>query len=143
MTLLDANILIHNQNKYSGLHQACKNWLDEELQSGRVIAVCWVVLFAYLRIMTNRRVFPDPLPSAVALQACNEFICLDNVRILEPGPRHVETVTRLAEDIRAVGNDFMDVHLAALAIEHGVALCTTDRGFRRFPRLRLIEPGRS
>ena len=141
MTLLDSNILIHNQNSQSAFHQHCKDWLDEELESGRVIAVCWLVLFAYLRITTNRRISKHPVPSSLALKTCREFIRLDNVRVLDPGPRHLEIVTHLADDLRASGDDLMDIHLAALAIEHGVALCTTDRGFRRFPRLRLIEPG--
>jgi len=34
----------------------------------------------------------------------------------------------------------MDAHLAALAVEHGATLCTTDRDFARFPRLRVHDP---
>jgi predicted nucleic acid-binding protein len=34
----------------------------------------------------------------------------------------------------------MDAHLAALAIEHGAQLATTDRDFRRFPNLRVLNP---
>lgn len=33
-----------------------------------------------------------------------------------------------------------DAHLAALAIEHGLTLCTADRGFGRFPGLRWESP---
>jgi len=34
----------------------------------------------------------------------------------------------------------MDVHLAALAIEHGLALCSADTGFARYPNLRWVNP---
>jgi hypothetical protein len=33
-----------------------------------------------------------------------------------------------------------DIHLAALAIEHGLTLCSADRGFARFPGLRWENP---
>jgi hypothetical protein len=34
----------------------------------------------------------------------------------------------------------MDAHLAALAIEHGATLCTSDRDLWRFPGLRVEDP---
>ncbi len=34
----------------------------------------------------------------------------------------------------------MDAYLAALAIEHGATLCTSDRGFAIFPGLRVLNP---
>jgi predicted nucleic acid-binding protein len=34
----------------------------------------------------------------------------------------------------------MDAFLAALALENGATLVTTDRDFSRFPRLRLHDP---
>lgn len=33
-----------------------------------------------------------------------------------------------------------DAHLAALAIEHGATLCSTDNDFKRFARLRHENP---
>jgi hypothetical protein len=38
------------------------------------------------------------------------------------------------------GNLVPDAHLAALAIEHGLILCSTDGDFARFPDLRLLNP---
>ena len=34
----------------------------------------------------------------------------------------------------------MDAHLAALAMEHGASIATTDRGFMRFPDIELVNP---
>ncbi|WP_368070734.1 hypothetical protein [Nitriliruptor sp.] len=37
-------------------------------------------------------------------------------------------------------NDVPDLHLAALALEHGLRLATTDAGFARFQELRWFDP---
>ena len=34
----------------------------------------------------------------------------------------------------------MDAHLAALALEHGARIATTDRDFTRFPGLKILNP---
>jgi predicted nucleic acid-binding protein len=39
-----------------------------------------------------------------------------------------------------VGNLTTDTHLAALAIENGCELCSTDGDFHRFPALRWVNP---
>jgi predicted nucleic acid-binding protein len=38
------------------------------------------------------------------------------------------------------GNLVPDAHLAALAVEHGLTLCSTDGDFARFRRLRWLNP---
>jgi predicted nucleic acid-binding protein len=38
------------------------------------------------------------------------------------------------------GNLIPDAHLAALAIEHGVAVCSADTDFARFTDLRSVNP---
>jgi len=38
------------------------------------------------------------------------------------------------------GNLISDAHLAALAIEHGAELCSSDADFSRFPQLRWRNP---
>jgi predicted nucleic acid-binding protein len=37
-------------------------------------------------------------------------------------------------------NDIPDAHLAALAIGHGLILCSAEAGFARFPGLRWTNP---
>jgi uncharacterized protein len=38
------------------------------------------------------------------------------------------------------GNLVPDAHLAALAVEHGLTLCSTDGDFARFRSLRWLNP---
>jgi predicted nucleic acid-binding protein len=59
---------------------------------------------------------------------------------LEPGERHWQILAGLLEAAQARGPLVMDAHLAALAIEHGAKLATSDRDFRRFDGLRLMNP---
>ncbi|MFZ1794977.1 MAG: PIN domain-containing protein [Anaerolineae bacterium] len=34
----------------------------------------------------------------------------------------------------------MDAYLAALAMEHGATLCTTDKDFSRFEKINTLNP---
>jgi predicted nucleic acid-binding protein len=43
-------------------------------------------------------------------------------------------------DAQVNGPLVTDAALAALAIEQGATLCSTDRDFRRFEGLKLIDP---
>ena len=36
----------------------------------------------------------------------------------------------------------MDARLAALALEHGASIATTDRDFTRFPGIEIVNPRR-
>jgi len=56
--------------------------------------------------------------------------------IPEPGPRHLELLDALLgsqPSVRLV----TDAHLAAVAIEHGLELCSRDRDFARWSDLGL------
>jgi len=59
-----------------------------------------------------------------------------------PGPRHREILGRLVLDGDLRGNVVTDAHIAALAIEHGTAVCSFDSDFARFADLRWTDPGR-
>lgn len=57
-----------------------------------------------------------------------------------PGDRHRRALDEIVSRVRPTGNLVPDADLAALAIEHGMALATTDTGFARFPGLRTVDP---
>ncbi|MGF1483561.1 MAG: PIN domain-containing protein [Opitutales bacterium] len=64
------------------------------------------------------------------------WLSAPNVWISSPTTRHREILQSVIEDSYASGNLLMDAHLAALALEHGLILCSSDRDFARFPQLR-------
>ncbi len=60
-----------------------------------------------------------------------------------PGARHRDILGSLLIDGDLRGNFVTDAHLAALAIEHGVGICSYDSDFARFEGLRWLNPSGS
>ena len=57
-----------------------------------------------------------------------------------PTPRHRNVLDELLALPGMNSKLVADAHLAALAIEHGLVLCSADTDFARFPNLRLENP---
>jgi len=70
------------------------------------------------------------------------WLAQPSAEILDPGERHWDVLRDLMRDGQTSGSLVMDASLAAIAIEHGAALRTTDRNFARFPGLRWDQPAR-
>ena len=51
-----------------------------------------------------------------------------------------EVFRQLVVDGQVTGPLVMDAFLAALALENGATLATTDRDFARFSKLKLVNP---
>ena len=102
-----------------------------------------MTVLAFLRISTNPRALEHPFPVSEAVAIVSEWLDRPMVTVLGPGERHWEILRNLLQEGQAPGPLVMDAHLAALAIEHGAALSTSDRDFARFPGLRLSNPLRS
>lgn len=98
------------------------------------------MLSGFLRIVTHPRAMRRPASTETALAFADTLREQPNTVTLSPGPRHWGIFARLCREARATGNLVPDAYLAALAIEHGAELITTDRGFARFPGLRWRPP---
>ncbi len=140
MILIDANLLLYAKNEHSEFHQASRQWLRETISSGRPVAFAWVTILAFLRLGTSLRVFPNPLQPFEAAKVVSDWFEQPNVRIAEPGDAHWKILAELITKGQVRAALMTDAHLAALAIEHGYVLCTTDRGFARFPGLQFRNP---
>jgi toxin-antitoxin system PIN domain toxin len=140
MILVDANVLIYAHNTLAQQHERAKLWLLAALSSGEPIGLSWVSLLAFLRITTGPRSFIDPMSLDEAGGIVTAWLAHPGVTVLQPTERHWTILSRLLVDGQARGPLVMDAHLAALAIEHGATLCTTDRDFTRFKGLRLLNP---
>lgn len=140
MILPDANLLLYAYNKDAAEHAAARRWLEDALSSPAPFALSWQTITAFLRISTNSRAFPQPLSIDEAISIVDEWLARPNVTIVAPGARHWEIFARLLRTGKAAGALTMDAHLAALAVEHGATLCTTDRDFARFEELKFVNP---
>jgi hypothetical protein len=139
--LCDVNVLVYAHREDAVNHERYATWLDEALDSEQAYGVSELVLSGFVRIVTNRRMVGAP-PATIgeALAFANELREQPNAVLLSPGPRHWGIFERLCRDAGATGNLVPDTHLAALAIEHGAELITTDRDFARFDGLRWRHP---
>ena len=140
MILVDANILLYAEDRTSGCHERARQWWDEQLSGPDPVCLCWAVLSAYVRIGTNPRVFERPLTLDEATDRVSSWLEQPCVRVIHATERHWDLLRSLLAESQARGNLVSDAHLAALAIEHGCVLCSTDLDFSRFPCLKWRNP---
>jgi uncharacterized protein len=139
MILVDVNLLIYVHYQASDFHLAARAWFEAALREGGV-GIAWMTILAFLRITTNRHIFAQAFVMAEAESIVAEWMAHPSVTIVPAGERHWEILSRMLLEGQAGSELVSDAHLAALAIEHGATLCTTDRDFARFPGLRWQNP---
>lgn len=140
MILSDANLLLYAYNTDATEHDISQHWLETQLSGPNLFCFCWQTITAFLRISTNQRAFAAPLSTKEASNIVTEWLERPQVVLLTPGEKHWSIFQQLLESGQATGPLVMDAHLAALALEHGAALASSDRDFSRFPGLKLINP---
>ena len=140
MILVDANLLVYAHVSSFVEHERARAWLDARLQGTAQIGLPWPSLVAFLRIVTNPRVFEHPEPVARAWRQVTEWLGCESAWTPQPAERHPEIFGTLLEVPGVQASLVHDAHLAALAIEHGLVLCSTDGDFARFPGLRWENP---
>jgi toxin-antitoxin system PIN domain toxin len=140
MRLLDVNILVHAHREDSDRHLEIKEWLESALVEPEGVAVSELVLSGCLRVITHPKVFKQPTPLPLALDFVEALRGLEGVKILAPGEKHWALFTRLCRDGDARGNLVPDAYHTALALETGCEWVTLDRGFARFPGLKVVHP---
>ena len=140
MILVDANILLYAEDQLNTLHTKARTWWDATLSGASPVCLCWTVLGAFIRIGTNPRVFEQPLSLDQATSRVQSWLDQPCTRIVNPTERHWTILQQLLHRGQAVANLVTDAHLAALAIEHGCELISTDSDFSRFSGIRWRNP---
>jgi hypothetical protein len=138
--VVDVNLLLYAVNEDAPLHRKAKPWVEAALSGTETVGLPWNVLLAFLRVTTRAGVFRAPLTPESALELVEAWLSQPAVTVVEPTVRHLRILRDLILPLGTGGNLTSDAHLAALAIEHGAELCSTDRDFARFPRLRWRNP---
>ena len=140
MILVDANILVYAVNPAAREYKAARAWLDARLAGETRVGLPWQSLLAFIRLATSRRVFARPIPVADAWRIVEMWLASEATFVPTPTARHAEVLGPLLRTRGLGPNDVPDAHLAALAIEHGLMLCSVDAGFARFAALRWDNP---
>jgi len=140
MILLDANVLIYAVDAEAPQHAKARRWLEKTLSGDDAVGLPWIVALAFLRITTRTGVLRRQLSADQAVGFIDEWLAQPYVELVGPGAAHWPLLKKLLREAGAAGNLTTDAHLAALAIEAGWELATTDHDFRRFPGIRLLNP---
>jgi hypothetical protein len=138
--LIDANILIYAKFHNLPEHVRARTWLDDQLNGTVEVGLPWGSLLAFLRVATNTRLFGRPLSMAEAVAQVKEWLAAEPVWIPQPTERHADVLGNLLVQPDIHYRLVPDAHLVALAIEHGLTLCSADRDFARFRELKWLNP---
>ena len=143
MKLPDANVLLYAVDEGSARHAPAREWLERALSGSETIALGWTVMLAVIRLSTRPVIFDHPLQVEEALDLVDGWLARPNTTVIHPTERHSAIVRELLLPLGTAGNLVGDAHLAALAIEHGAELCSSDADFSRFSGLRWVDPLRA
>lgn len=138
--LVDANILIYATDRQSRDHERAATWLADQINGAGRVALPWSSLTGFLRITTHPRASAQPLSPAAAWTFIEAWLAQEAVWIPAPTDRHADVLGTLVAKYRPTGNLVPDTDLAALAIEHGLAICSADTDFARFSEVRWHNP---
>jgi toxin-antitoxin system PIN domain toxin len=140
MIIPDINLLLYAYDADSPSHAKAAAWWQQSLSDGESVGLLPVVVFGFIRIGTNIRVFQNPMTPNEAAGHVRSWLEQPSVELLEPGPSHVQRVLTLLEKIGTAGNLVSDAQIAAATLDHDAVLHTTDTDFARFDSLRWFNP---
>jgi toxin-antitoxin system PIN domain toxin len=139
LILLDANVLVYAFSVESPHHESARAWFEKTINGAGRVGFPWPTLLAFVRLLGNPTVLRKPVPVKHAWARIEGWLELPQAWIPLPTERHRDVLAQLLDgETRADRAD--DAHLAALAIEHGLTVCSTDRDFSRFPGVRWENP---
>jgi uncharacterized protein len=141
--IIDANLLLYAVDETAPQHDRARPWLEAALNGTEQVGLPWPSLLAFLRIATHPRVSARPLSADRAWAIVDGWLQAPTVWVPGPTLRHAQVLGTLVEKYRITGNLVPDAHLAALALEHGVVLCSADTDFARFDEVRWLNPLRT
>ena len=140
MIIPDINLLLYAYDSSSPFHKKSAAWLQSSLSGTEPVGLVAVVIFGFVRIGTNPRVFQNPMTAAAAAGHVRSWLVQPVTQILEAPADHAGHVLRLLETLGTAGNLVTDAQIAALALDHGATVHTADTDFMRFRGLRWFNP---
>jgi toxin-antitoxin system PIN domain toxin len=140
MIVPDLNLLVYAYDSSSSMHESARQWWIGTLSGDEAVGLSWIVVFGFVRLWTNSRVFENPMTVEAATAHVESWFKRPVAKAINPGPRHMEIAFGLLRAEGKGGNLTSDAQLAALAIEAGATLHTADTDFLRFPGLKWVNP---
>ncbi|ORA34507.1 type II toxin-antitoxin system VapC family toxin [Mycobacterium aquaticum] len=140
MLCVDVNVLVYAHRPDLEQHSRYRDLLEQWANGDEPLGLPDVVLSGFHRVITNRRIFAEPVSPEYAWAAVDALVEAPAALTLRTGERHWSVFRQLCDDIDARGNDVQDAYLAAYACENNATWLSADRGFARFHRLQWRHP---
>lgn len=140
MIVPDVNLLLYATIADFPEHEQARRWWEQTINDGMAVGLVSPVVFGFIRVATNPRIFDTPMEVDAALTCVEEWLAQPDVQYLLPGPRHLDIAFRLLRGLGSASNLTTDVQLAAIAIEYQSELHSADTDFARFSQLRWVNP---
>lgn len=138
MIIPDLNVLLYASDSSSLRNKEAVDWLEEVVNSGtEEIGIPWVVHLGFLRLTTNKKIFPRPLSIEAAAAWLDSLETHPFVKMINPGQAHPGILRHLLLMLGSGGNLVTDAHIASLGLELNATIVTGDRDFQRFPGLKI------
>ena len=139
MILPDVNLLVYAHDATSEFHDSAAAWLKEALTTQQVFFT-WHTITGFLRIVTNNRIYENPLDMPRAIQIVDSWLANDTAHLVSLKKSNWPLLSKILIETQSNGNLVMDAHLAAMAASCGAAVASSDRDFTRFPGIQLLDP---
>jgi len=140
MIVLDVNLLIYAYDTTCKDHKRARLWVEDIFSGNEPVGLPWQNISAFLRILTYPEAFGERFTMEQVIGIVDAWLALPHVRILAPGENHWELFREMLAKGDVRGKLTSDAALAALTVEYGGVLYTSDRDFARFPGLRWVNP---
>jgi uncharacterized protein len=138
--LPDVNLLVYAADDSCRHYARARPWLEQTLSGTEEVGFAWMVLLGFLRVSTNPAAFGNALSPDRAFEYIDSWLDSPVATVVHPSERHADHMRDLLMPLGTAGNLTNDAHLAALAIEHGAELCSSDNDFSRFEGIRWVNP---
>ena len=140
MIIPDINLLLYAYHSGSPFHAKVAAWWQACLSGTEPVGLPQVVIFGFLRISTNSKIFQDPLTPSEAIRHIRAWLEQPAVQLLPSDSHQVEEALKLLETLGAAGNLVTDAQIAAAALDNRAVVHTSDSDFAKFPNLRWFNP---
>lgn len=141
MIAVDTNLLVYAHRTEMPFHERARQVLTEAVAAPEPVCVPWPCAHEFLAVVSNPRIFRDPTPMDVALDAVRRLFAGLSGGFLAEGEGYLDALEQIARPALLQGALVHDARVAALCLYHGVrVLWSADRDFSRFPDLTVVNP---
>ena len=140
MIIPDLNILIYAYNASAKEHAIAKKWWEQQIGSGELIGIPWVVLLGFLRILSGTKVVEEPYRTEELFSIIDSWLNYSNVQPLEQTLESYQVLKELMIELNLSGASTTDASIAALAFANKAKVATNDTDFFRYKELELLNP---